>query len=64
MSTDSPAKNSHHRFIWWAAVLVVVWVVLRVALAITSVALHLLWIGAIICAIVWVLRQFRRRSRT
>ncbi len=64
MSTDSPAKKSHHHFIWWAVVLVVIWVVLRVALALTSVALHLLWIGAIIFAIVWVMRQFRRGSRT
>ena len=64
MSTDSPPKKSHHHFIWWAVVLVVVWVVLRVALAVTSLALHLLWIGAILCAIAWVMRQFGRRSAT
>jgi hypothetical protein len=54
--------KSHHSFIFLALVLMVVWVVLRVALAVTGVALHLLWIGAIICAIVWVVRQFSAKS--
>lgn len=54
-----PMKSNHH-FIWIALVLLIVWIVLRVALAITSVALHVLWIAAIISLILWVWRQFSR----
>ena len=49
--------RSHHPFLWFALVLVVLWVVLHVALAVTSGLLHLLWIGAIIFAIIWVFRH-------
>lgn len=54
--------KSHHSFIFLALVLMVVWVVLRVALAVTGLALHLLWIGAIICAVIWVARHFSAKS--
>ena len=50
--------QSHHSFLGLALALVIIWVVLRLALAITSGLLHLLWIGAVIFAIIWVVRQF------
>ena len=50
-------------FIWLALVLMVLWVVLKVALAITSVALHLLWIGAIIFFVCWIFGQFTGNKR-
>jgi hypothetical protein len=42
--------------------LIVIWVLARVVLAVTSVALHLLWVVAIIAAIVWVYRRVTRRG--
>lgn len=54
--------KSPHSFIWLAVALVIVWVILRVALAITSVALHLLWIAAIGFGILWVMKQFSTKS--
>ena len=44
-----------------AIFLVILWVVLRVALAITGVVLHLLWIIAIILAVLWLLGAFGRK---
>jgi hypothetical protein len=44
-----------------ALLLMVAWVVLRVALAITSGLLHLLWIAAIVMAIIWAWRQVRSK---
>lgn len=49
--------KSRHHFIWLAVVLMIAWLILRIALAVTSLALHLLWIGAIICGVIWILRQ-------
>lgn len=49
--------QSHHTFLGLAVFLILLWVVLHVALAITSGLLHLLWIGAIIFAIIWVFRH-------
>jgi hypothetical protein len=48
-----------HAMILLAVVLMVIWVVARVALAVTSVALHLLWIAAIILAIVWLIGRLK-----
>ncbi len=45
-----------HSLILIAVVLVVVWIVARLTLAIISVALHLLWIAAVIMAIIWLIR--------
>lgn len=42
-----------------AVLLLIVWVVLRVALAITSVSLHLIWIAAIILAVLWLVGKLR-----
>lgn len=48
--------RSHHSLLWLAVVLIVAWIILRVALAVTSGVLHLLWIGAIIFALIWLFR--------
>ena len=42
-----------------AVLLLIVWVILRVALAITGVALHLLWIVAFILAVLWLVGKIR-----
>jgi hypothetical protein len=48
-----------HGLILLAVVLVVIWVIARVALAVTSIGLHLLWVVAIILAIVWLIGRVR-----
>ena len=48
----------NHSFVWIAVALLVIWVVARLVLAVTSFFLHLLWIGAILFAIVWLVRKF------
>jgi hypothetical protein len=48
-----------HALILLAVVLIVVWVVARIVLAVTSVALHLLWVVAIILAIVWIVGRLK-----
>jgi type IV secretory pathway TrbL component len=48
-----------HAMILLAVVLIVIWMVARVALAVTSVALHLLWVAAIILAIVWLIGRLK-----
>ena len=42
-----------------AVFLLIAWVVLRLALAMTSVLLHLLWIAAVIIAIIWLIGKLR-----
>ncbi len=51
-----------HSLIWIAILLVVLWVVARLVLAITSVALNLLWVIAIVVAIVWLVSRFKSRA--
>jgi hypothetical protein len=46
-----------HALIFLALVLVVIWVIARVVLAVTSVALHGLWVLAIILAILWFVNR-------
>ena len=45
-----------------AVVLLVAWIVLRMALAVTSVALHLLWIGALVLLVLWVIGKLRGKQ--
>lgn len=45
-----------------AIFLLVLWVVLRVALAVTGLFLHLLWIFAIILAVMWLIGKLRGKS--
>jgi hypothetical protein len=44
-----------------ALLLIVAWIVLRIALAITSGLLHLLWIVAIVMIAMWAWRKARER---
>ena len=39
--------------------LIVLWAILRIALAITSALLHLLWIAAIVLAVLWLVGNLR-----
>ena len=55
----NPFMNS---LVWLAIVAVVIWIVLRVALAITSGILHLLWIAAIIMFVMWLYHKVRGKK--
>jgi len=46
-----------------AVLLLIAWVILRVALAITSGLLNLLWIAAIIMGVVWLWNKATGKSR-
>lgn len=43
-----------------AVVFLVLWIVLRLALAVTTGLLHLLWIAAVLMFIIWLVGKFRR----
>lgn len=45
---------------WLAVVLVVAWLVLRLALAITGTLLHLLWVGALLVLVLWLVDRVRQ----
>lgn len=45
-----------------AVFLLILWVVLRLALALTGVFLHLLWIAAIILAVMWLVGKVRGKK--
>jgi hypothetical protein len=45
--------------VWLALVLVVAWLILRLALALTSGILHLLWIAAIVMFVLWLFGKLR-----
>jgi hypothetical protein len=45
-----------------AILLVVAWIVLRIALAITSGLLHLLWVVALVMLVMWAWGNIRRKS--
>lgn len=45
-----------------AVFLVILWVILRVALALTGVFLHLLWVAAVVLAIIWLVGKLRGGS--
>lgn len=42
-----------------ALLLLTMWVILRVALAVTGVFLHLLWIVALVLAVLWIIGKLR-----
>lgn len=44
--------------IWIAVVLFVIWLVIRLVFAITSAALHILWIIGVILLVVWLMKKF------
>ena len=45
--------------VWLAALLLVAWLVLKVALAVTSGLLHLLWILAVLMFVMWAVGKLR-----
>ncbi len=45
-----------------AILLAIAWVVLRVALAVTGVFLHLLWIIAVVLVVLWLVGKLRGKS--
>ncbi len=47
-----------------AVVLLILWIVLKMALAVTSGLLHLLWIAAIIMLVIWLIGKVRGSSST
>lgn len=55
-------EHVKHSLIWIAILLVVIWVVARVVLAATSVALHILLVVAIIAAIIWGIGRVTKRG--
>ena len=58
---SSNARNRSARvnsLIWFALVLLVIWIVVRVVFAISSAVLHLVWVVALILLIVWLVRRF------
>jgi hypothetical protein len=48
-----------HILLWIALLLFVAWVVVRLVVALTSVALNLLWIVAVVFFLIWVVKRFR-----
>ena len=42
-----------------AAFLFILWAVLRLALALTGVFLHLIWIAAVVIAVIWLFGKIR-----
>lgn len=44
--------------IWIAVLLVIIWVVARFFLFITSALLHVIWIIVIVAVIIWAVRKF------
>ena len=48
----------NHSFVWIAVALVVIWILARALLAVTSFFLHLLWIAAIIFLLIWLAKKF------
>ena len=49
-----------HLLLWIAVVLIVIWVIARLTLAVTSLALHILWIAALILIIIWLIGLIRK----
>jgi len=57
-----PPYHSMSKLLILAVFLVILWVILRVALALTGVFLHLLWVAAIVLAIIWLVGKLRGGS--
>ena len=47
-----------HILLWIALVLFITWVVVRLAVAVTSVVFNLLWIVALVFLLIWVVKRF------
>jgi hypothetical protein len=49
-----------HSLLWIAVLLIVIWVIARLTLAVTSLALHMLWIVAVTMIIIWLMGLIRK----
>ncbi|HEX9424507.1 MAG TPA: hypothetical protein VF899_14815 [Pyrinomonadaceae bacterium] len=49
-----------HSLLWIAVLLIVIWVIARLTLAVTSLALHILWIVAVIMIVIWLIGLIRK----
>jgi flagellar biogenesis protein FliO len=47
-----------HILLWIALLLFIAWVIVRLAVAVTSVVLNLLWIVALVFFLIWVVKRF------
>ena len=56
---ETRISDMKHALIFFAIILVIIWIVARVTLAVTSVALHVLWIVAIILAVIWLIGRLK-----
>ncbi|HWM25760.1 MAG TPA: hypothetical protein VNP98_13135 [Chthoniobacterales bacterium] len=48
-----------HSVILIAILLMIVWIIAKITIAVTSLALHLLWIVAIILMVVWLIGRLK-----
>ena len=46
-----------NNLVYFAVALVILWVVARVFLAVTSVMLHLVWVIALIFLVIWIVKK-------
>ena len=46
--------------VYLAIILVIIWLLARVFLAVTSVMLHLVWVIAVIFLVIWIVRKVAR----
>ena len=51
--------NEMNKLLALAVFLLVLWVVLRIALALTGVFLHLIWIAAVVMTVIWIIGKIR-----
>ena len=61
MVTDPDGMNA---LAGLAVVLLILWVVLKLALAVTSGLLHLLWIAAVAMLVMWLVGKLRGPKNT
>lgn len=50
--------------LWFAGVLIAVWIAARVIGVLAGALLHLLWIGAIILGVFWLIGKVTGKGRT
>jgi hypothetical protein len=48
-----------HSLILVAVLLMIIWLIARIMLAVTSLALHVLWVVAIVLAIIWLIGRLK-----
>lgn len=50
-----------HSLILIAVLLMIIWLIARITLAVTSLALYVLWVVAIVLAIIWLIGRLKAR---